>query len=107
MIDSKEIYDNLVTLGEAWSDAHAASELLDETKRVILANLMNDCTEKSSAAKETFALSHPDYKEHIEKMVRAKRAANRARVKYDAAKVWCDLKRTEAATERAASRYAV
>lgn len=107
MLDPKDIHERLVTLGTEWAEENAAAELLEETKKTLIAELMNECNEKSSNAKETYALRQRRYLDHIEGMVAARKAANKSKVRYDSAKVWAELKRTEAANERAANRSAI
>jgi len=107
MMNPHDIHEKLVTLGEAWAEAQAAAELLEENKKPLLSQLSTESNESSSSAKEMFALRHPDYKSHLEIMVRARKGANKAKVRYDSAKVWVDLLRTQNANERAANRSAI
>ncbi len=101
------VHERLVCLGEDWADAKAAAELLEENKATVLAELMADCDSKmSQGAKEVYARSHSTYREHVKEMTRARREANKARVRYDSALVWVDLMRTQSANERAALRTA-
>ena len=102
----RSIYEELVTLGEAWANAHAAAELLEENKKSVLAKLTITAKGNSQAAKEASALCEPDYEEHISKMVKARREANLAKVRYDSKKVFVELLRTKEVTERQASRHA-
>lgn len=102
----QDIYRKLVTLGEEWADAHAAAELLEETRKSLLSQLSTESQESSVSAREAFALRHADYLRHVENMVNLRKAANKARVRYDSARVLAELKRTEAANERATNRYA-
>lgn len=83
-----------------------AAELLEETKKTLLAQLMAKSSKTSVAAAESEALASDAYDEHIRKMVKCRMQANKAKVGYDSAKVWAELKRTEAANERAANRSA-
>lgn len=101
-----DIYKRLMEAGTEWADANAAAELLEETKHTILSQLSSESDEKSIAAKESFARRHPEFIRHLEGMVNARKTANRAKVRYDAAKVWVECKRTESANERAANRVA-
>lgn len=101
-----DIYEKLVKLGEEWADTQAAADLLEETRKSVLSQLSTESNETSVAAKESFALRHADYKRHIESMVSTRKAANKARVRYDSAKVFSELMRTAAANERAANRSA-
>lgn len=104
MLSPHDIHEKLVTLGTEWAETNAAADLLEETKKSLIAELMTECDEKSSAAKESYALRQKRYREHIEEMITARKLANRAKVKYDTAKVWVDLLRTQNANERAANR---
>lgn len=107
MMNPNEIYEKLIVAGNAWSNANARAEGMEESKKIVLSELMGQCEEKSTAAKEVFAYRHPDYKKHVEDMVDARREANIAKVDYAARQAWCDMMRTQAATERAANRSAV
>ena len=86
--------------GEEWSDLDAAANMLEETRKSVLAELVNQSKGGSIAAKESEALANPAYKLHLTNMVNARREANRARVKYDTSKMWVELVRTSEATKR-------
>lgn len=105
-MNPNDIHEKLVTLGEEWADANAAAELLEENKKPLLSQLSTECNENSATAKESFALRHTDYKKHLEIMVKARKASNKAKVRYDSAKVWVDLLRSQNANERAANKVA-
>lgn len=105
MINTLEIHERIVRLGEEWATCNYAADLLEETKRIELSRLMNKITEGSNAAKETEALANPLYREHIAKMCKARELANIAKVRYESAKIWCDLERTQAATERISNKF--
>lgn len=102
--DPNRLHSRLVELGEAWADADAAASLLEEQKKTVLAQLMSMSQANSSAAKETEALATPLFREHVEKMVEARRVANRMLVNYKSAQVWVDLARSVEATRRAEMR---
>ena len=106
MLNPHDIYERLVTAGEDWADQQAAAELLEETKKSLLSNLATEI-DGSQAAKEAFALRHPDYEKHIKTMVNARKAANKAKVRYDSAKIWSELLRTQNANERATMGRAI
>jgi len=99
-MDANEIHEKLVTAGEQWADMDAAASLLEETRKTVLAELMNRA-EGSMAARESIALADAAYRLHVANMVAARKEANRAKVKYDSAKAWCELVRTQEATKRA------
>lgn len=99
-----EIAERMRLAGEEWSDLDAAANMLEESRKSILAELINQASGGSIAAREYEALANPAYKLHITNMVNARREANRARVKYDTAKAWVELVRTSEATKRAEMR---
>ena len=102
MLNPDQIVRNIVSAGEDWADKESAADLLEETKRTVLAELMNQQPASMSvAAKEQVALADPAYRLHLTNMVSARKEANRARVRYDALKVLAELRRSEESTRRA------
>lgn len=99
--DPNELRQRLVDLGEAYADADAAANLLEETKTTLKAKLFKMSEEKSAAAREMEALADLDYHQHLEAMVEARRKATRAKVAYDSARVWIDMVRTLESSRRA------
>lgn len=99
-MDANEIHAKLIQAGEEWADLDAAASLLEETKKSVLAELMNKLT-GSIAARESEALADPVYKAHVTSMVNERKKANRAKVRYDSAKAWCELVRTQESSRRA------
>lgn len=100
-MDAESIYSALIRAGEEWSDLDAAASLLEETRKSVLAKLMNECQAASIGAKEMFALADEEYRKHVATMITARKVANRARVRYDSAKVLAELRRSEESTRRA------
>lgn len=101
-INPKEIYEKLLEAGEHWADADAAASMLEETLRVLKSKLMLASEQSSIAAKEADAYASSEYEKHVKDAVVARQEANRARVRWISAQTLVDLKRTEAASERAA-----
>lgn len=99
--DPEKMYERITAAGEAWADAEAAASLLEETRKTVLAKLMNDAAGTSIAGKEMQALASDDYADFLAGMVKARAAANKARVKYDSAKVLAELRRSQESTKRA------
>ena len=99
--DPDRIYKQLADAGEDWADKQAAAELLEETKKSVLAELMNAEVGLSVSARESNALANPAYRLHLTNMVAARREANRARVRYDSMKVLAEMRRTQESTRRA------
>ena len=103
MINPDQIYERLFTAGADYADKDAAASLLEESKRVLLSQLMQSY-EGSIAAREMAALADDRYVKHITVMVEARRDANRAKTRWLSAQAWVDATRTAAATERAAMK---
>lgn len=99
--DPAKMYEQIIAAGEAWADAEAAAALLEETRKTVLAKAMNDSGHASIAGKEMMALASDDYRKFVEGMVRARATANKARVRYDSAKVLVELRRSQESTKRA------
>ncbi len=100
-MDADRIYEQVVKAGEEWSDLDAAASLMEETRKSVLAKLMNESPAASIAAKEMYALAEDEYRKHVAGMVQARKLANKARVRYDSAKILAELRRSEESTRRA------
>lgn len=98
--DPDKIYHQIITSGEEWSDKDAAADLLSETKKTVLAEIMNGL-QGSASERERIALADPIYRLHLTNMVMARKEANRARVRYDAVRVLSEMRRTQESTRRA------
>lgn len=99
--DPDKTYNALVKAGEEWADANAAADALEEMKKSMLAKLMLDSVGTSLGQKEMLALADESYSDYLTNMVNARKAANKARVRYDSAKTLAELRRSQQATARA------
>lgn len=109
-IDPRALTERVLGMGERWADEDAAASALEEVKKSVLAEAVAKVVDESLAAggkpvsmvqAEARALKSDGYKEHLAKMVEARRIANRARVAYDMGKVELELIRSQMATMRA------
>lgn len=98
--EPEKIYHQIITAGEEWSDKDAAADLLSETKKTVLAEIMNGLSGAASE-RERIALADPIFRLHLTNMVTARKDANRARVRYDAVRVLAEMRRTQESTRRA------
>lgn len=98
--DPEAIYQRLNEAGDEWVDTNAAADILEETKKTVLAELMNG-KQGSNAERERSALADSVYRLHLVNMVKARKEANRAKVKYDSVKVLAEMRRTQESTRRA------
>lgn len=101
-VEPERMAAELSERGLAWADAQAAAEALEESRKSVLAEMTLSQDGKSLTEREAKALACTSYREHVEKMVAARRGANRARVRFDVYKVFVELTRSKVATERAA-----
>jgi len=101
--DIEELSQQVAEVGAAWVDALAEADLLEEAKKMKLATISLHHMEggDSKAAAEVKALASEEYSAHVEKMVRARQEANRAKVQYEALKAHLNLVRTYEASRRA------
>lgn len=99
--DADKAFDAILRAGEDWADKQAAADLLEETKKSVLARLMIGADATSQGQREMYALADKEYTDFVTGMVAARKAANKARVRYDSAKVLAELRRSQEATRRA------
>jgi hypothetical protein len=97
-----EIHERLRLAGEEWADKDAAASALEETRKTLLAELfLNAAPSTTVKESEMRALADPAYKLHTTNMVAARKEANRAKVRYETARVWAELRRSLESTRRA------
>jgi hypothetical protein len=103
-IDTDALCNEAEEAGLSWCDAKSAYEVLDQTRKSVLAQGMKGYFEEGMAGNkaETMALADDAYLDFVRRMVKAGHAADRARVRYDILKTRIELLRTNASTERAA-----
>lgn len=102
-LDPDRIAQELSERGKAWAEAEAAAAMLEETRRPLRSQLAAEYLREGEAGNraEMMAEADPAYQSHVESMVLARKEANIARVRYKTFEAWIDMKRTNAATERA------
>ena len=100
-LEANKLYHKLTTAGSDWAEKQAAYNILEDTKSAILAQLMLKSQATSVAAREIEAKASKEFTEHVKTTQEAMKAALKAKVNYEAIKIWIDLKRSEEATRRA------
>ena len=102
-LDAEKIAHEMERRGLAWADANAAAEALEETAKSVLAEvaLSYKPDAKSMTEAETMARADQKYIAHIKAAVSARKTSNRARVAYDTYKVYAEMLRSNASTDRA------
>lgn len=93
----------LIELGEEHAEKLAIWRFYEDLEKSLLAQLtikrMNG--DKSRAQAEQEARACDEYTKHVRAGISAELNANKARVRYDSAKVWVDLMRSTNANRRA------
>jgi hypothetical protein len=101
LIDANTLCSEMAQRGEIWADADAAFRALDDASKSVLSKCMGQVQAKSNAEKERVARCDPTYLAHLDTVQSARAAANKARVRYDTYRVFVELTRSNASTERA------
>lgn len=79
-------------IAKQWVDAHAAANFLEETKSAVLSRLMMNLGREVSVSRaEMEVKAGGDWKEHIEKMVEARKQADLLRVQMK----WIEMRFSE------------
>lgn len=98
-----DIAESVAKRGRDWADKEAAAQMLEETKRVVRAQMaVRSLQEAGSVSKsELIAEASDVYEKHVRDMVEARKVANVAKVNYETAKQWIELIRSQESTMRA------
>jgi len=98
--DATAITERLRLAGEDWSDKHAAAEALEHAAEGMLAKQFLIATGNVEERKARAKCSD-EYQAAVKASIDARLAANKARVRYDTGKAYCELIRTQESTKRA------
>lgn len=100
-MDPDAIYQRLIEAGDDWADKNAAADTLEKNRDSVKARLMMLSSQTSMAGKEMEALADDSYSDYIAQAVAARKAATKAKVKYDSIQAWIEIKRSVESTKRA------
>lgn len=105
LVSDKDVEDALAILSdETGGAARAAHEYMDALTKSVLADLVGQSNESSEAAKERWARSQAEFKDHLKKVGSFAKEAYRWRQRYAAAEAKIEIWRTQNANARAAER---
>lgn len=99
-LTADNIYEQLTKLAGEYADASVDAKRLEKYEKILFSELVLRSTANSMVAKEHEARSSKEFKDHVDGLLEAERAAIKARAAYSDAHDWLDWRRTEAATER-------
>lgn len=83
MSHNLSIADMYLEASNTWCDLENAASLLEDTKSIIFSQFVLKQQASSVAKAELLARTLPEWKEHVEKIVEARTAANKAKVKVE------------------------
>lgn len=107
-MDNRPISEQYREAADQWVDADAAASLLEETKSAIFAEMAAKVLAKNNGLAvnraEVLVKSSPEWKEHVTKMVHARRDANRHKITMEYLKMRFSEQMSVEATHRAEAR---
>ncbi len=83
-----------------WLDKQKAADILEDTKKIVFAEICSGIDASSEAAKSRLAMISQDWKDHTAKTSEANHEARRARMIVRLRQMEFDAWRTEAANSR-------
>lgn len=103
-LDPQKALEQLWKLSGPYAQAKANRVYLDEYRKSLKAILMKASAEKTSAAQETEAYSHPDYVTHLKALQAAVEEEEKLRWRLVAAQAEIEIFRTMEASARTFDR---
>jgi hypothetical protein len=91
-------------VAKQWVDADAAATLLEDTKSAVLAERMQAHADLAVNRAEQIVKSSPEWRDHVEKMVNARKAANRLKVQMEYLRMKFSEWQSHEATKRTEAR---
>jgi hypothetical protein len=104
MSDNLPISEQFRQASEVWVDADAAAELLENTKSAYLSQQMQAHANLPVNRAEQIVKSSKQWTDYVEKMVQARKAANRAKVQVEYLRMKFNEWQSEEANKRVEAR---
>lgn len=98
--------EHYMLVGESWADAEAAASLLEDLKSSFLSQKMQDWIAGGSALNkaEASVKASDEWREYIEKMVNARKLANKLKVQLEVIRMRAWEQTNQEANNRMAAR---
>ena len=100
LLQAEKLAFELRKRGDDWADKDAAYRALEEVQKTLLAEVFLE-HEGSVAEREAEARSSVKFRQHLTSIADARKEANRAKVAYDVYRIYVDMTRTNASSQRA------
>lgn len=82
-MNQNELYQKLVELGDDWADKECAASMLEEARKSLISQIATTEYANESAVKaEMLARASRKFKDYIVKMCKARKEANKAKIRY-------------------------
>lgn len=91
-------------VAKRWVDAEAAASLLEDTKSAVLAEKVQGHSDKPVNRAEALVKASPEWKDHVTKIVNARKEANRLKVQMEFIRMKFNEWQSANATKRAEMR---
>lgn len=104
MADNLPWSEQFRIVAKQWVDADAAASLLEDTKSAVLAERMQAHADQPVNRAEQIVKSSPEWRDHVEKMVNARKAANRLKVQMEYLRMKFSEWQSHEATKRTEAR---
>jgi hypothetical protein len=104
MTDNRPWSEQFRIVAKQWVDADAAATLLEDTKSAVLAERMQAHADLPVNRAEQIVKSSAEWRDHVEKMVNARKAANRLKVQMEYLRMKFSEWQSHEATKRTEAR---
>jgi DNA-binding ferritin-like protein len=91
-------------VAKQWVDADAAASILEDTKSAILSERMQALGEMPVSKAEAIVKASPEWREHINEMVNARKVSNRLKVQMEYLRMKFSEWQSHEATKRTEAR---
>jgi hypothetical protein len=91
-------------VSKQWVEAEAAASLLEDTKSAVLSERMQMHSDKAVNKAEGLVKSSPEWRDHVEKIVSARKAANLLKVQLEYLRMKFNEWQSHEASKRAEMR---
>lgn len=104
MTDNLPFSEQFRIVAKQWVDADAAATLLEDTKSAVLAERMQDHAGLAINRAEQLVKSSPEWRDHLEKIIAARKQANRFKVQMEYLRMKFSEWQSHEATKRTEAR---
>lgn len=104
MSDNRPLSEQFRVVAKEYNDADAAANILEETKSAVLSEMMLALGDMPVSRAEMLVKGSPEWRDHINKMVTARKSANRFKLQLEYIRMQSMEWQSENANRRAEMR---